>query len=123
MSFLLIADDSQAKIDMIVGMLFRFGWKGDVIVAMTTEQAEELMWEDVGFAFIDYYIPSKNGPALIRALKKKNPAIRVALVSSSDNYENRLEAQEAGAETCICTSYEADEVERAFKDVIEEWMA
>lgn len=118
---LLIADDSQAKIDLIVSMLHHFHWKGDAIVAMTTEQAEALMHEGVGYAFVDYYIPSKNGPALIRALKEKNPAIRIALVSSSDKKENRDEAIAAGGETCICTSYRADEVGKAFGDVLHEW--
>ncbi len=73
MKTLLVADDSQAKIDLMVSMLGHFHWRGDVIVAMTTQQAEDLMWEDVGYAFIDYYIPSKNGPALMESLKNELP--------------------------------------------------
>lgn len=122
MKTLLIADDSRAKIDLIVAMLGRFHWRGDAIVAMTTEQAEELMWEDVGYAFIDYYIPSKNGPALMKFLKEKNPNIRIALVSSSDKPENFEAARKAGAEACICTSWTADRVESKFEEVLKSWI-
>jgi DNA-binding NarL/FixJ family response regulator len=122
MRFLLIADDSQTKIDLMVSMLGHFHWRGDAIIAMTTEQAEELMWEDVGFAFVDYYIPSKNGPALITQLREINPNIRIALVSSSDAPENFDEARKAGAEACICTSWQSDKVEKAFEEIIDDWM-
>jgi DNA-binding NarL/FixJ family response regulator len=119
---LLIADDSQAKINLMLSMLSHFHWLGDALVAMTTEEAEQLLWEGVGFAFIDYYIPSKNGPELIRWLKKENPNIRIALVSSSDKPENFDAAKAAGAERCICTSWASDEVEKAFGEVIDDWM-
>ena len=124
MKTLLIADDSPHKTLLMQGMLHRGGWNGDVVIAATSEDAKKLIDEhEVGFAFVDFYIPSDNGPAIMRYLKEKRPSARVALVSSSDKYENRVEAEEAGAEACICTSYEADEVEKAFADIIAEWQA
>lgn len=119
---LLIADDSQGKIDLIYLMLAHFGWTIEPLIAKTTEDAMQLIdTNNITHAFVDYYIPSKNGPALIRALKEKNPAIRVALVSSSDKKSNWDEAIAAGAEMCICTSYSSDEVGKAFSDVLEAW--
>jgi DNA-binding NarL/FixJ family response regulator len=73
-------------------------------------------------ALIDFYIPSEHGPAIMRYLKKNNPNARIALVSSSDKPENIDEAKAAGAESCICTSWQSDEVERAFGDVLRGWL-
>lgn len=123
MSALLIADDSQGKIDLIRSMLTHFGWSGDILIAKTSEEASELIGKQtITHAFVDYYIPSNNGPSIIAALKANNPHARIVLVSSSDNPENQQEAIEAGAEVCICTSYKADIVEKAFEEVIRDWM-
>ena len=123
MKRLLIADDSQAKIDLMVAMLSKAGWRGEAVVAMTTEQAKELIDEDAGYAFIDYYIPSENGPAVIAHLKEKNPSARIALVSSADTQTNFDEAREAGAEECICTTWESDRVESAFMSLLKDWIS
>lgn len=121
----LIADDSPLKRMLLQGMLKKHGWSGEIVTATTTEDAmrEIDQHPDIGFAFIDYYMPSKNGPAVIAYLKHKNPTARIALVSSADNHENETEAREAGAETAICTSYPADEVEQRLKEVLGEWGA
>lgn len=119
---LLIADDSPHKVMLMQGMLHRMKWEGDVLTATTTEDAKKLIdAHDIACAFIDYYIPNENGPAVIAYLKSKNPNAHIALVSSADKQDNFDEAKAAGAETCICTSYEADEVERKFVEVLEEW--
>lgn len=119
---LLIADDSEHKKILMKGMLNRAGWTGEILEAVTTSDAKQLIDErEIGFALIDFYIPSENGPALIGYLKEKNPDAHIALVSSSDTYENTEAARGAGAETCICTSYPADEVEQKFMELLEEW--
>lgn len=123
MNTILIADDSQGKIDLMCLMLSQFEWNGEVLIAKTSEEASILIeMHTISHAFVDYYIPSKNGPSIIAALKAKNPHAHIALVSSSDNPENQQEAMQAGAEVCICTSYEADVVEKAFKDVLSDWV-
>ena len=120
---LLIADDSPGKIMMMQGMLSRFGWEGDVLTVPTTDGAKKIIdAQPVTHAFIDFYIPTENGPAVIAYLKAKNPDARIALVSSSDKYENKLAAEAAGAEKLICTGYEPDEVEWAFKELLGEWV-
>lgn len=123
MSALLIADDSEQKIALLQLMLRHAKWQGEVLIAKTTEEAADLIaTHDIGFGLIDYYIPSQNGPFIIRALKEKNPDARVALVSSADNKKNFDEAKEAGAETCICTTYASDEVEREFMTLLSDWL-
>lgn len=119
---LLIADDGAHKIMLMKGMLHRAGWTGNILEAATSEEAKRLIDEHaIGFGLIDFYIPHENGPAIIAYLKEKHPGARVALVSSSDKHENTEEARQAGAEACICTSYPADEVERMFDELLEEW--
>lgn len=120
---LLIADDNAHKTMLMQGMLHRMKWKGDVLIATTTEDAKKLIDEqEIGFGLIDYYIPTENGPSVIAYLKSKNPNARIALVSSSDKIANFDEAKAVGAEACICTGYEADEVERKFVEVLNDWI-
>ncbi|HVW66466.1 MAG TPA: response regulator [Candidatus Peribacteraceae bacterium] len=119
---LLIADDSPQKIVLLQHFLHKAKWNGEIVTAETSEEAMTLIDEkDIGFAFIDYYIPSENGPAIIAYLKGKHPSAHAALVSSSDKKSNFDEATAAGAEACLCTTYQADEVEKAVMEVIEEW--
>jgi len=121
---LLIADDSVGKIEMIRAMLQRAHWHGDILIAQTTEEAIEMIdVQPIGFAFIDYYIPSQNGPAVIAFLKNKFPSARVALVSSADKKENFEEAKGAGAEICIYANDDAETLERTFMDLLEQWQS
>lgn len=119
---LLIADDSDGKIQLMQLMLRHAKWPGEVLIAHTTEEATDLIAaHDIGFGLIDYYIPSQNGPAIIKALKERNSDARIALVSSSDKQSNVDEAVGAGADVCICTSYGSKEVEESFMDLLNEW--
>lgn len=124
MPTLLIADDSEAKLMLLKGLVRHAHWQGDVHIARTTEEADAFIAEhDIGFAFVDYYIPSRNGPAVIRALKEKNPSAHCILVSSSDQQKNIDEAMAAGAEAFVCTSWEGDRAEKAISELLEQWKA
>jgi len=124
MKTFLIADDSPEKILMLRHYLVRAGFTGEVLIATTCEEAYRLIknTDDISAAFIDYYIPTDNGPSIIRALKEKFPSSHIALVSSADSEKNAKEAKEAGAETALCTSYRSDIVERSILDLLCQWM-
>lgn len=109
----LIADDSSEKIFMLQKFLKRAKWQGEILIARTCQEAYHVIdtHDDISAAFVDYYIPKDNGPAIIKALKKKFPLCKIALVSSSDNAKNATEAREAGAEEVICTTHHSDYVE------------
>ena len=119
----LIADDSEGKRLMLRALLRHLHWDSEILMARTTEEAKKLIdaHPDIAHAFIDYEMPSENGPAVIAYLKAKNPSARIALVSSSDSERYTSEAKAAGAEICICTSRESDEVEQTMKSVVETW--
>lgn len=108
---------------MLRHLLKRSGWDGDVLEAKTTDEAKARIdaHPDIAAAFIDYYIPPDNGPAVIRSLKEKIPSARIALVSSADSERNAAEARTAGAEAVICTSYRSDEVESAILGLLADW--
>lgn len=119
----LIADDSQGKIEFLRNMLLRAKWQGKILIAMTTQEACELIdaHPDISAGFIDYYIPDENGPSVIRYLRQKNPTTKIALVSSADSEENAEEARRAGAMAVVCTSLRLDIVERRLLELLEDW--
>lgn len=118
----LIADDSPEKIDYLLKAIHATEWDIEVVTALTTEDAYEIMRKRrVDFAFIDYYIPNDNGPHLIERLKNRNGDARVALVSSSKKPSNLQEAMDAGAETTICVSDPAHVVAAQLADLLERW--
>lgn len=119
----LIADDSHDKIVMLKHFLKVAGWQGQTLIAETSEQAASLLKKHtIDFAFVDYYIPSTNGPSIIRSLKTAFPSCRIALVSSAENARNFAEAKAAGAEGTICSTHRSDEVEKAFRSLLEDWI-
>ncbi len=122
MTKFLIADDSVDKIRLLEAFLKRVGWKQEVLIAMTTEEAVDHIEDHaISHAFVDYYIPSHNGPSVIAHLKQHRPDARIALVSSADNPRNRDEALQAGAEAFVCTTWPMDEVERQMLKLLNEW--
>lgn len=120
----LIADDSDAKQLMLEGFIRHNHWKVELLQASTTEESKKMIDgnPDIAFAFIDYEMPTENGPAVIRYLKNINPTARIALISSSDSDRYTSDAKAAGAEKCVCTSYQSDVVEHEMKELIMEWM-
>lgn len=120
---LLIADDSDAKQLMLEGFVRHNHWKVEILTAASTDEAKKLIDKnpDIAFAFVDYEMPTEDGPAVIRYLKEKNPSARIALVSSSDSERYTSVATAAGAEKCICTSYQSDVVEKQLSELMESW--
>lgn len=119
----LIADDSQSKMDFLKEVFYSSGWAVILITAVTTEDAEILIQKSgsiVG-AFIDYYIPSRNGPKIISTLRKKFPHCPIALVSSARSAKNTKEALEAGAERAVCTSDPEDTVRAELLSLLDLW--
>lgn len=119
----LIADDSTAKRLMLIGMVHHSRWDVEILAAETTEQAEAHIaaHPDIAAAFIDYEIPSAQGPAVIRSLRAANPQSRIALVTASDSQEYKTNAIEAGADAFVCTSWPLDEVEKKIAELLMEW--
>jgi CheY-like chemotaxis protein len=117
----LIADDNPGKVMMLRGMLHMAGWKGQVLTADTTEEAMRTIDEShaIDAAFIDYYMPSRNGPAVIRHLRAKFPHAKIALVSSADNAKNAEEARDAGADSVLCTTLQ--DSEERIKETVRRW--
>ncbi len=122
MSSFLIADDSEAKAMMLEAMVKRSGITTQSLKAKTTDEAKQMIdHQQIDWAFIDYEMPTEEGPAVIAYLKKKQPKARIALVSSADAEQYQTTAFAAGAEYYICTSYASDEVEARIKEVLERW--
>jgi len=122
MTAFLIADDSPGKLAFLHAVVTGARWPGPVLTAATTEEAIAIVADaDIVAAFVDYEIPSENGPAIVRALREKNDAIRIAVVSASDRREYQESAREAGAHAYVCTSHPQDAVIGRLIALLEEW--
>lgn len=120
----LIADDSPQKTDFLLKAIRAEEWDIEVATAATSEEAHAVMKKRrVDFAFIDYYIPNRDGPWIIARLKDRNPNAQVALISSSKKPSNFAEAMAAGAETCICVSDPAHVVAAQLSALVGRWRA
>lgn len=120
----LIADDTPVKIDFLRRFVERM-LDCEILTAATTDEAKELINEhvEIACAFVDYEMPSENGPAVIEALVQRNPNCLVALTSTSDARSYQRNALDAGAQTCICTSHALDEVEEDINMTLAQWKA
>lgn len=120
---LLIADDSQGKRDMLAFLVKKEMPEAEVLIATTTEEATRVIdaHPDIQCGFIDYEIPSKNGPFIIRYLKEKNPKAHIALVTSADSDAYREAARMAGGEAFVCTSNHEDQVLHELSDLLSQW--
>jgi CheY-like chemotaxis protein len=118
----LVADDSAGKRAFLVRAVER-ALEVDILTAKTTEEAIALIEHhvEIAAAFIDYEIPSENGPAIIAHLRRHCPRCRIALVSAEAAYEG--EAKRCGAEAFVCTSWPLDRVERALTELLSVWGA
>ena len=120
--YLLIADDSPEKTDMLLKAIHAAEWDIEIAVALTTEQAYEIMKKRrVDFAFMDYYIPNDNGPHMIKRLKNRNADARIALVSSSKKPSNLQEALEACAGSLVQIVVSAHVVAAQLSELLQKW--
>ncbi len=122
-SSFLIADDSTGKRDFLHFLVKKEMPGANILLATTTEESINVIdaHPDIQFAFIDYEIPLKNGPFIIKYLKGKNPNAHIALVTSADSDDYREKAQLAGSEAFVCTSNHEDQVLRELSDLLLQW--
>lgn len=122
MANFLIADDNDGKVVMMTMIIKKSGLTADILRAKSTDEAKQLIDEnEIAYAFVDYEMPTEDGPAVIAYLLENQPKSRVAMVSSGNSERYKNDAALAGAECFICTSLQSDEVERAILDILEEW--
>jgi CheY-like chemotaxis protein len=118
-----IADDSPIKTGFLQHCLAAFGWSGEVLTARSTEEAKRVIDSTAAIdaAFIDYYIPSENGPAIISHLRTAFPSCQIALVTSSENPDCSTDAKAAGADACVDCVSEGERTQRAIEDLLLVW--
>ena len=123
MGTFLIADDSPGKRAFLKSVLKHAHWDGEIVEAANTEEAIEFVngQRQIMCAFVDYEMPSQNGPAVIRALRGKNPAAHIALTTSSDSARYEKEAMDAGADAFVCTSWTQEAVIKRLLELLDEW--
>ena len=122
MTTFLIADDSDAKALWLEAMVKKSGFADTVIRARTTDEAKALIDEHhPEAAFIDYEMPSEDGPAVIAYLREHNTSAKIAMASSSNSQHYQEDATKAGADAYICTSFEEEDVVEKVMNTLTEW--
>lgn len=118
----LIVEDTEDKRLFLAGILERMRWDGEILIARTTEEAMEFIKAaPISAAFVDYNIPSQNGPAVIKALRARHPKAHIALTTATDSKRYKEDAMAAGADAFVCTSWPEDRAALALQDLITEW--
>jgi DNA-binding NarL/FixJ family response regulator len=119
----LVVDDSANKAQYLMGLVDRALPEVRLVGATTTDEAKAVIdaRQDIFGAFIDYEIPTENGPAVIAYLRKKFPSCRIACVTGGgESY--RRSAMDAGADAFITTSLPGDTVEGNLLALLEMWI-
>lgn len=119
----LIADDSDWKRTFLRSVVEESGFPATIIETQTSEEAIDAIGsaESIAAAFIDYNIPSENGPEIIRVLREKFPDAKIALVTTADGNFFRKEAMDAGADEFVTTSYGEDVSKERLRGLLGEW--
>ena len=105
----LVVDDSPLTRLVVMRILEKAGYivKG----APSAKKAVEFVQkEDFDYAIIDLELPDGNGIGLLEEIKKHNPDIRAAILTTSDSVENRLEAERAGADAFLSKGEDIDRI-------------
>ena len=105
----LVVDDSPLTRLVVMRILEKAGYvaKGASSVKRALEMVKK---EDFDYAIIDLELPDGNGIELLREVKKYIPKIRVAVLTTSDTLDNRLAAEEIGADAFLSKAEDIDRI-------------
>lgn len=119
----LIADDVPGKQHYMKALLKRAQFPAEVLMASNTDEAIRIAGErpDIGYAFVDYRMPTATGVPVIRAIRDRHPSARIALITASEGERPKAEARDAGADAAISTAYPESFVTEKILKLLEEW--
>lgn len=105
----LVVDDSPLTRLVVMRILEKAGYvaKGASSVKRALEMVKK---EDFDYAIVDLELPDGNGIELLREVKKYIPKIRVAVLTTSDTLDNRLAAEEIGADAFLSKAEDIDRI-------------
>ena len=105
----LVVDDSPLTRLVVMRILERAGYsvKGVPNVKKALEVVDS---EDFDYAIIDLELPDGNGVELLERIKERSPDIRAAILTTSDNPENRMAAEKAGADAFLSKGEDIDRI-------------
>jgi two-component system response regulator RegA len=108
---LLVVDDDAPFRDRLARALGERGFQ--VSTAGDADQALALSDEAPEFAVVDLRMPGRSGLELLRALKAKDPATKVLMLTGYGSIPTAIEATREGAVGYLTKPADADEVVKA----------
>lgn len=115
---LLVVDDHQVIIDGIKSIIPENKFK---IMAEANDVAGALQCLDlfeIDCMVTDIQLPGRSGVELIREVKKRQPAIKCAVLSMFDEKAMVHEAMDAGADAYIIKSSDPSQLEKALEKIL-----
>lgn len=95
---LLIADDEAAVREVLRELILAVTDEFTVLEAADSDEALQLLERQaVDFAFMDIFMPGRNGLELLETIKQQHPDILIVLITGQPSYDLVLEALRKGA--------------------------
>ena len=117
----LVVDDEDTIRNLLKSRLGRDGY--DVATAANADEAESQFASggEVGVMVTDLRMPGRDGFALMEAAKKKNPNLRVIVITGHGEKEVAVKALRQGASDYLEKPFDLDELSHAVKRSIREY--
>jgi DNA-binding NarL/FixJ family response regulator len=116
---LLLADDHRVLVESLAMMVDAM--PGMEVVGTVHNGAEVLEWlekKEVEIVLSDVHMPVLDGLGLVLQVRRRFPAVKVLLLTMSEEPESIREAVQAGAEGYILKSVSPGELEKAIRTVM-----
>jgi two-component system response regulator RegA len=108
---LLVVDDDEVFRERLARALFDRGYA--VSTAASVDEALTKVDEAPEYAVVDLRMPGRSGLELVRALKEKDPATRVLMLTGYGSIPTAVEATRLGAVGYLTKPADADDVLKA----------
>lgn len=113
----LVVDDEREIVDFLESFLSRF----DITTIKATTGQEALNQYDEykpEFVFLDIKMPDKDGIEVLKELKERNPAVKVIMITGSEEKEVQSQAKDLGAIDYITKPLDLSDLQKKIKEYI-----
>src|SRR4051794_18970355 len=105
---ILLVEDEPAIAEFVARGLRAAGYKVDL--AQDSLEAERRSANDYDLALLDLMLPGQDGLSVLRALRSRQPALPVIIVSARGEIDDRVRGLDRGANDYVVKPFSMDEL-------------